>query len=326
MLQSFSVVNGNLTYPLFKGTQFFFIAGTSAEGYELWITDGTPGGTQIVKDLNPGSADGIVSPSFMYTSDSLFFAGIDGTNGNELWRTDGTSGGTVIVKDINPGSNDANPEISFLTNNGKILFDANDGDNSTAVDLFALNGTFTALPLRLTDFTVTLLENKESLLKWSTEQEINTKKFTVERSWEGQKFEPIGTVQAAGTSNLKHEYSFKDPGTAQSSSNKVYYRLLSTDLDGKSSYSKVIALSLKWDASWNVRLQSNPVQNNPTLILNGISGNLNLSIHDMSGKTVYRRTVQGLNGQLYVPVNLQSGVYILEAEYNNQRKVIRFVK
>ncbi|PWU01611.1 MAG: hypothetical protein C5B52_07060, partial [Bacteroidetes bacterium] len=174
VLPSISASNGNLTYPLFKGTQFFFVAGTSAEGYELWITDGTPGGTQIVKDLNAGAASGIGTGSgisYIYTADSLFFAATDGTSGNEVYRTDGTSGGTTLEKDINPGPGDADPAFVFFSTNGKILFTATDGDDLVNTDLFALNGTFAALPIKLTDFTVTLLDNKESLLRWSTEQE-----------------------------------------------------------------------------------------------------------------------------------------------------------
>ena len=38
------------------GNQWFFSASTPTTGRELWRTDGTSGGTVMVKDIQPGSA------------------------------------------------------------------------------------------------------------------------------------------------------------------------------------------------------------------------------------------------------------------------------
>jgi ELWxxDGT repeat protein len=35
----------------------FFLANDGVHGMELWKTDGTPGGTAMVKDINPGASD-----------------------------------------------------------------------------------------------------------------------------------------------------------------------------------------------------------------------------------------------------------------------------
>ena len=80
-------ISGPFTQPLFQGNKFFFTAGTSTEGYELWVSDGTLGGTNMVKDINPGTGNGIditKNISYLYTTTALFFAANDGTNGNEL--------------------------------------------------------------------------------------------------------------------------------------------------------------------------------------------------------------------------------------------------
>lgn len=78
-----------------------FSANDGVTGKELWKTDGTPEGTVLVKDINPGAGDS--SPTgFTQYNGALYFQANDGVNGRELWKTDGTTDGTVLVKDINP--------------------------------------------------------------------------------------------------------------------------------------------------------------------------------------------------------------------------------
>ena len=191
------ITNTSFNQTLFQGNQFFFTARTPTQGIELWISDGTSGGTQVVKDINPGSGSGVdtTGGSYLYTTSTLFFSGNDGTFGNELWKTDGTSANTSMVKDINLNAKDADPN-SLLIFNGKIMFNATDGDDPNAFDLFVVDGIFTPLPIRLTDFTVSLI-GSDGLLKWNTAQELNTKNYTVQRSFDGQHFTDIGVVQAA---------------------------------------------------------------------------------------------------------------------------------
>jgi ELWxxDGT repeat protein len=320
----------NTSGILFQGNKFFFSAGEDAEGYELWISDGVDGTathTHIVKDINPGAADS--DPgfpfSYLYTTTTFFFPANNATYGLELWKSDGTLAGTDTVKNINPGANDANPFLDPFIVNGKILLVATDGDNASETDLYAVVGTFTALPIKLTDFTVTL-KAKDALLEWSTAQELNTKNFTIRRSYDAQHFEDIGIVPAAGTSSNRHTYSFTDPGIVNGGKSIVYYRLTVSDKDGKSENSNVISLKIRGNSQWNVHLLSNPVQDNVNVILSGITGNVRLSVRDMNGKTIYTKSLQNTNGQISLPVILQKGVYVLEADTNNERNLIHFIK
>lgn len=114
----------------------FFVANTSANGVELWRTDGTPGGTALVRDINQGT--GSSSPRFLTNvNGTLFFAADDGQTGFELWRSDGTSNGTTRVADIRQnGSSDPR----FLVNvSGTLYFVANDGQNG--FELWRSDGT-----------------------------------------------------------------------------------------------------------------------------------------------------------------------------------------
>ncbi len=83
-----------------------FQAYTSSNGYELWITDGTTAGTQLLKDINAGSANGLNWGLGTVTglgNGKFIFTAYTEETGHELWITDGTSAGTQLLKDINAG-------------------------------------------------------------------------------------------------------------------------------------------------------------------------------------------------------------------------------
>jgi hypothetical protein len=209
--------------------------------------------------------------------------------------------------------------------NGKILFEATEGDNATETDLYTVNGVFVALPVKLTDFTVTP-KDKDALLQWSTQQEINSKNFGIQRSYDGQHFEDIGNVNATGTTSLVSKYSFTDIGILSRGKPIVYYRLNAFDKDGKSAFTNVISLKIKGNSKWSLRLLSNPVKDYLSLMLTDVSGKLQLSVRDISGKILYTKSMENVNGQISLPVTLQKGMYILEAENNNERKIIKFIR
>jgi len=81
--------------------KIIFKGSIPATGSELYITDGTPGGTGLVSDINPGTASSNPK-NFTLLNGFLYFTADDGSHGKELWRTNGTSAGTTLVKDIDP--------------------------------------------------------------------------------------------------------------------------------------------------------------------------------------------------------------------------------
>lgn len=104
----------------------FNIHGSVELGTEFWITDGTESGTYILKDINPGSGDGVSGKASVVGS-KLIFDGNDPTHGSELWITDGTPDGTLLLKDISPGASASRP-TSFCTFNDKVIFSATTTD------------------------------------------------------------------------------------------------------------------------------------------------------------------------------------------------------
>jgi|CXWL01.1.fsa_nt_gi ELWxxDGT repeat protein len=97
---------------------------------ELWRSDGTSAGTQLVKQINLSGGSGVANLSV--SGASAFFRAEDGEHGTELWRTDGTAEGTVLVADIRPSAG-SNPGAAVLVGE-RLVFAADDG--TTGVELW----------------------------------------------------------------------------------------------------------------------------------------------------------------------------------------------
>ncbi|OIR20220.1 MAG: hypothetical protein BEU01_01855 [Marine Group III euryarchaeote CG-Epi4] len=127
------------SYPWFMGQTedlLFFRATTSINGYELWVTDGTESGTNMVKDIDPGTNSGFYGYyGFHYFNDKFYFGANNGTTGEELWATDGTENGTYLVKEIrgedSNGNNYGSSPNSFTTIGDTMYFIANDGEHGS---------------------------------------------------------------------------------------------------------------------------------------------------------------------------------------------------
>lgn len=128
-----------------KGYKAFFAASDSEHGEELWVTDGTPAGTKLVKDIiaGPGSADITWLTRF---NDKVVFSANTDDYGIELWISDGTEAGTYMVKDINEVGNSEPVGFTQLNETqfvfGAFNFESDpNGDGSGQKWLYVSDGT-----------------------------------------------------------------------------------------------------------------------------------------------------------------------------------------
>jgi ELWxxDGT repeat protein len=68
----------------------FFSATTADYGTELWKSDGSLAGTQLVKDIAPATASS--SPANLFRAGTSLYFTIN--SGTQLWKSDGTAQGT----------------------------------------------------------------------------------------------------------------------------------------------------------------------------------------------------------------------------------------
>jgi ELWxxDGT repeat protein len=110
------------------GGKLYFVAESAGHGYELWKTDGTNAGTQMVIELGAGTADADIG-WVASLNNTVYFMRYDGT----LYRSDGTAGGTTVVTAL--GAQTYGPVVF----GNAIYFNASDPDHGG--ELWKTDGT-----------------------------------------------------------------------------------------------------------------------------------------------------------------------------------------
>jgi hypothetical protein len=109
------------------------------------------------------------------------------------------------------------------------------------------------LPLKFVGLSA-VVENSSVRIKWKTANETSVQNYNVQRSVDGINFSNIATTSAKNGDFQSYEYlDMNIP------SSKVYYRIRSNDLDGKTNYSGIVAIKL--DNIQKILLVNNPVNN-----------------------------------------------------------------
>jgi hypothetical protein len=168
--------------------------------------------------------------------------------------------------------------------------------------------SITDLPVILTDFVVNASAGNASIT-WTTQQEVNSSYFSIERSANGSNWEQIATVDAKGNSAIKSNYGYNDNAPLNGVG---YYRLKMVDLDGSYMYSdiKVIHATLVKGISFF----PNPTKDYVNVSLSGSASEVTVQLISQSGQVLQERKAAAGNAGT-VSMNVQQyaqGMYILK--------------
>jgi len=135
------------------------------------------------------------------------------------------------------------------------------------------------VPVKLNSFAVQK-QNTSARITWSTESEINSSMFIVERSKDGVNWITVGSVAAAGNSTITRQYSMIDPAPSRGIN---YYRLKTIDIDSRTSNSDI--RSLLFGTSTTVLITPNPASSFIKVFMDKNANTVSqIIISDVNGK------------------------------------------
>lgn len=100
--------------------KLFFYAQNSPDNTELWMTDGTTGGTSLVKEINANGSAGI--GNIAVAGNKMFFMATDNGNDYDLWTSNGTENGTLKIAELNQQWNTALSPGNISVMGNRLLF------------------------------------------------------------------------------------------------------------------------------------------------------------------------------------------------------------
>ncbi len=175
------------------------------------------------------------------------------------------------------------------------------------------------LPIKLNSFDVQKIDNSAKIT-WSTEQEINSSHFIVERSVDGRTWNTIATVAAAGNSSHRTDYGIFDNAPMRGVN---YYRLKEVDKDSKYEYSDI--RKALFNSDHTAQVVPNPAKDFINLY-RAKAGSLPAMIQllNTDGKIVYKTTSTQSTLQIKT-AGLSKGLYFVKVVDADNVTTIRVV-
>jgi len=284
-----------------------------ADAYEVananpnhYVSTDDVDGDDIPDFLEDVDSDGI--PNFLDPDNATFFRDVDQDGIVDFYDAD-----------QNGDSRDNVTQLGELDNDGAPDF--RDNDNNVS------------LPIELVRFIATKVgENVQ--LDWTTATEINNDYFTIERSVDGEFFEPILTEKGAGTSSKIIHYRRFDN---QPFEGYNYYRLKQTDFNGENKEFNIEVV--KFETFGNIKeSRKYSVYPNPTTgrelfleIDQPKAGEYQIKIMSPLGKLISQRTFWIESETIYFEqeilrgLRMAKGVYFLSVQVDAQIETFKFV-
>ncbi|HPH85504.1 MAG TPA: lamin tail domain-containing protein [Ferruginibacter sp.] len=251
---------------------------------EYWtLSPSTPGRTADVTFHYKDARSLILDPA------AIRIAHFDGTDWNDIGGTcdpaNSLTSGSVTVTGVNEFS-----PFSFA------------------------GATAGVVPVQLISFTAKKASGKV-WLQWTTEREVNSGNFLVERSGDSRNWITIATRPAAGNSSGQLHYATFDEQPLKGIN---YYRLKPVDLNGRTTYSEI--RSVYMGQEMGIMLVPNPATDKVMVLLSGNTNPANIKLFDQQG-----RLIRELNATEEVTTlnlsGLARGLYLLRISGKNIQEV-----
>ncbi|MFM2359525.1 MAG: hypothetical protein RLY16_1518 [Bacteroidota bacterium] len=212
----------------------------------------------------------------------------------------------------NPG---AGLSVPAIINVARIIGYSDAGAKSTDDGTAILEPMGGPLPVTLQSFLVTLLNNHQARIDFSTSMELNCAFYIIEKSIDGKNFSTVTTLAGAGNSSVKKFYTYTDDVRAVAATYQ-YYRLAQVDVDGKKSYSKIVSVRLNKAIS-DIMVSPNPFNSHLNINLESEKEETaNIQVINLMGKIVAAKSIHLNKGSNYIALaelaNLPTGNYYLK--------------
>jgi hypothetical protein len=224
----------------------------------------------------------------------------------------------------------ANPtKIEEVINptNSNIVYNAVTGIWSVTFDVTGFSGFFlhtnqTGLAISGLNVRGAITGNTNTIY-WTTQTEVNNRKFVVERSANGNMYNVLGevaTLAVNGNSNTPINYSFEDVNPL---TGKAQYRLKMVDNGGRITYSPIVTLRRGAGKIEITDVRPNPTTGIVYFNVIGTASNINVVVRTLDGKQLIRKNlVQSTSFNVDLSP-LAMGMYLLEAvDVRTQEKAV----
>lgn len=321
------------------------IAGTARQAAINFITAPTTGGSLTAEWVSvAGGSNGLP------LTEAAVPVTITNSSSAGFWRVtsgDGLTGGTYIGQFTGSGITTINDYTKLvllkrvdasspwtlsgthITTTGSNSIPVLSRSGLTAFSEFGIGGDATTNVLPITiEYINGTKTTGGNLLNWKIScTNAPSATMTLERSADGRNFKSITVINATAV-QCNQPFSYVD---AAPLSGINYYRLKSTDPDGFSKYSPIVALLNKDKGFEIVSLLPNFVTTTASLnVTSAVNTKMDISIIDISGKQVSKQTVSLAAGNNVISLNLSNlaaGTYrIVGYGADGQQKTLPFVK
>lgn len=168
-------------------------------------------------------------------------------------------------------------------------------------------GGFTT-PIKLTDFSLQIIDNNNCNIKWRTYSENPGASFTIQRSNNSRDFRDVATVSGNGK-NI-NDYSYIDKETEAGTQ---YFRIKITEASGKTSYSEIALI--KNQSNLGASIYPNPAENEFKITIPAQYLPATIQIYNAEGRTIH--AISTLQPTVSVNRRLVKGIYAVRITSNN---------